>query len=103
MLGDKFDFASKNAFRDEILPKVYQLMRNEILRRLKLAQAICLITDLWCSKQNRDFIALCAIITNSSLEREILVLDMMRMVGDSHTAENIKIAIENMVIFCIII
>ena len=103
LLGDKFDFASKNAFRDEILPKVYQLMRNEILRRLKLAQAICLITDLWCSKQNRDFIALCAIITNSSLEREILVLDMMRMVGDSHTAENIKIAIEKMVIFCFII
>ena len=85
------------------MPKVYQLMRNEILRRLKLAQAICLITDLWCSKPNKDFIALYAIITNSSFEREILVLDMMRMVGDSHTAENIKIAIEKMVIFCFII
>ena len=64
-------------------------MRDEIERRLKLAQAICFITDLWCSKQNKDLIGLGAVITNSSFEREILIIDMMRMVGNSQTADNI--------------
>jgi hypothetical protein len=57
------------------------------------------MTDIWTNKQNRDFIALCAVVTNSDFEREILVINMMRMVGHSHNSENIKSAIEEMVYF----
>ena len=64
LLADKFKLINNNSFRTDILPKIYQLLRDEIQRRLKLAEVICLITDLWCSKQNRDFIVLGAVITN---------------------------------------
>jgi hypothetical protein len=53
--------------------------------------------DLWCNTQTTDFIGLCGVLTSHSFEREILVIDMIRMPGERHTAENIKFAIEQMV------
>jgi hypothetical protein len=56
------------------------------------------MSDIWTAKQNSDFIALRAAIIDASLNRNIMVLDMMRIPGSSHNAENIKQAIETMVI-----
>lgn len=97
LLVDKVKLPGPVSFRNTILPAVYKSLRKEIEKRLQAAETICLITDLWTNKQNDDFIALCGVITNKFFEREILVVDMIPMLGASHTAENIKAAIEKMV------
>jgi hypothetical protein len=86
-----------DSFRKTILPEVYRKMREEIEKRLNQASTICLLTDLWCNTQTSDFIGLCAVLTTPSFEREMLTVDMIRMPGKRHTAENIKVAIEQMV------
>jgi len=86
-----------HSFRTTILPQVYQKLRDEIEKRLKKASTVCLLTDLWCNTQTTDFIGLCGVLTSHSFEREILVIDMIRMPSKRHTAENIKFAIEQMV------
>jgi hypothetical protein len=79
------------------LPQVYQKLRDEIEKRLKEASTVCQLTDLWCNTQTTDFIGLCGVLTSHSFESQILVIDMIRMPGKRHTAENIKFAIEQMV------
>jgi hypothetical protein len=37
-------------------------------------------------------------VINENFTRDVFVADMLRMPGDSHTAENIKEALEKMVI-----
>ena len=86
-----------HSFRKRILPEVYKRLRQEIELRLKEASSICLLTDLWCNFQNTDFIGICATLMYPSFEKEILVIDMMKMLGKKHSAENIKSAIESMV------
>jgi hypothetical protein len=86
-----------HSFRKRILPAVYEKLRQEIELRLKESSSICLLTDLWCNFQNTDFIGLCASLMYPSFEKEILVIDMMKMLGKKHSAENIKSAIESMV------
>ncbi len=53
-------------------------------------------TDIWTNSINSDFIGLAAVLTNSTYDREIFVINMMRLSG-RHTAENVKIAIEELV------
>ena len=97
LLTDKVKLPGQKTFRNSILPRVYSMLREEIEKRLQTAEAICLITDTWTNKQNDDFIALCAVITNESFERQIVVIDMLPMEAMSHNAENIKSKIEAMV------
>lgn len=45
-----------------------------------------------------DFLALAASCSNSSFEKEIIVIGMMKMpIPGNHTAENIKICIEKII------
>jgi hypothetical protein len=86
------------SFDDSILPEIYKQLRHKFQTKLREAEDICIMSDIWTAKQNSDFIALGAAIINASLNRKIVGLDMMWMPGSSHNAENIKQAIENMVI-----
>ena len=98
LLADKVELIGPVAFRNSILPAIYLKLRNEIELRLQTAKTICLITDIWTNKQNTDFIGLGAEITTENFERELLIINMLPMKGRSHNAENIKAAIEEMVI-----
>ena len=44
-----------------------------------------------------DFIGLAVCVINNFFERKILILDITKMPGNSHNAENIKEAIEAMI------
>ena len=98
LLSDKFDLPHSYSFINTIIPEIISKLRNSIQEKLFQAETICLISDMWTNKQNSDFIGLAAVITNKSWEREIIVIDMIRMPGNDHRAENIKIAIEQMII-----
>jgi hypothetical protein len=100
LLGQVMHLPGVQSFRKTLLTEAYDILRNAIESKLNNAETICLISDIWTNENNSDFIALIAVLTDSDFEREFLIIDMMRMPGNSHTAENIKIAIETMVILC---
>ena len=83
-------------FRHTLLPSVLDKVTARIESRLKSADTICLITDIWTNRNNTDFIALGASFTDKYFDRDILVISMIPMKG-KHTAENIKICIEEMI------
>jgi hypothetical protein len=77
--------------------KYCEFKGTKIKEKLEKAEDVCLMSDIWTNMQNSDFIAIVMGLMNANFKREVLVADMMRVPGDSHTAENIKIAIETMV------
>jgi len=79
---------SYEQFLNTLLPNVMQLLFKMLENKLKNAAAITIIIDLWVNKAQTDFIAIGAAITNKSFEREIIVLNMMRMT-ERHTAEHV--------------
>ena len=100
LLSNVMHMPGVQSLRDTLIPEVYGELRNSIQSKLEEAETICLIADIWTNGSNSDFIALVAVLTNSDFEREFLIMDMMRMPGESHNAENLKVAIEKMVNFC---
>ncbi len=87
---------SQNTFRRSLLPNVIKLLRSAIESKLDDAETVCLIVDIWTNKRMIDFIALGAVVTNKSFERELFVIDIIPMSG-RHTAENVRIAVKQMV------
>ncbi len=85
------------SFDDKILPEIYEKLRTKIKEKLEKAEDVCLMSDIWTNMQNSDIIAIVMGLMNANFKREDLVADMMRVPVESHTAENIKIAIETMV------
>jgi hypothetical protein len=87
---------SEYVFRNTLLPEVMKNLRKCQENKLNNAETISLMTDLWTNRANSDFIAVAASCSNSCFDREIFIIDMVRMEG-RHTAENIKKAIEIMI------
>ena len=83
--------------RNDVIPGIVKNLRSVFSDKLRSAQAVSLIVDLWTNKINKDFIALSAVIINKEWNRELLILDMRRMDGMGHNAENIQRAVEIMV------
>ena len=54
------------------------------------------MTDIWSSKQRKDFLAIGATITNECFDREILILDIRRL-EDRHTHEYIQDCLESII------
>ena len=87
---------SYNTFRCQVLPNVYNKLRDLLEKKLQTAASVCLITDIWTNNSMSDYIALIAFTMSANFDRQMMVLDMMRMPG-AHNAENIKHAIESMI------
>jgi hypothetical protein len=64
---------------------------------LQKAACMTLISDIWTTKRMYDFMGIAACIMSPSFERKIIVLDINKMPGEGHNAENIKECIESMV------
>jgi hypothetical protein len=92
----KINIPSLNAFNDSILPKVYSELQEAIALKLRLANTICLILDIWSSSQMIDFIGVAVNMTDKNFNRECCVIGLDRMEG-SHNAENIKLAVEKII------
>ena len=69
-------------FRHTLLPSVLDKVTARIESRLKSADTICLITDIWTNRNNTDFIALGASFTDKYFDRDILVISMIPMKGN---------------------
>ena len=73
-----------------------ELLYEAINEKLVDAVSVCLVSDIWTNKQMLDFLVLSANIINNNFEKKAIVIGMMLMPGN-HCAENIKIAIEELV------
>jgi hypothetical protein len=96
-------FASSNiklpcakTFSTVILKSIFEKLNVLIDLKLNQAESICLISDIWTSKQMNDFMGLAVNLINSQFEKSTLVIGMCMMPG-AHNAENIKLAIETIV------
>ena len=87
---------SIKTFRNLILPRIYDLMIKAIVKKLENAKTVALITDIWTNKICADFLALAVLILNQNSKQELMVLGMEPMAGH-HTAESIKVVIEDIV------
>jgi hypothetical protein len=85
-----------HTFRHKTLPEVMVILQSKIETKLMDAETICLITDIWTTRQMVDFIAVAVNITNEDFEKETFVIGMKVFVG-RHTAERIKHKIEEIV------
>ena len=81
-------------FRNAFLPRVKQLLKTEITKKLKDSVGIRLIPDIW--EHNRDhYLGLGASLINLAYEKELVILGIEPMQGNS--AELIKAGIEQIV------
>ena len=64
--------------------------------KLNKAKVVFFISDIWTNRIMADFFALGSLIVNQNLKPELLVIGMRSMNGD-HTAENLKVVIEEIV------
>ena len=69
---------------------------DEINKIFEQAYSVCLISDIWTNKQMLDFMGIAANIITNQFEKQTIVIGLELMPG-SHNAENIKLAIENIV------
>ena len=95
----KMELTSVRTFRYDRLPRAYELMKDFIYKKLDEDLTISFITDefyFWTNRIIADFLALAAILVNKFFQHEFLVIGMRSMSG-SHTAENIKIVLEEII------
>ena len=93
---EELKIPSAATFRTNIVPEVMRLLTQEIEKKLENAVAITLIVDMWTTRMMTDFIALGASLMYDNFKQEIIIIGMKRM-KQAHTAEYIKICIEEMV------
>lgn len=86
----------KYKFENTILPEINEYVINKVEEKMQSASFINLITDIWSNKSMENFIALCAQLINSNFEKLLIVVAIHKM-DCSHSAENIKIIIEQLV------
>ena len=80
-------------FRYTIIPESLEKLNNIIKKKLANAVAIWLLADAWTSKSRKDFLAIGAAMTDENFNREILIIDVVRLEA-SHTTDYIQAIIE---------
>ncbi len=95
ILDKEIQLPSYHIFRNRLLPEIMGKLHVQFTKKLNIASSITLITDIWTSRTNADFIALGAVIAKGDMSKELLVLGLERMKG-SHCSENIQKSIEAM-------
>jgi hypothetical protein len=96
LLKPKISLPGPFSFRNTILPSVMDKLKTAIEFKLRNASSVCLITDLWTNTIKSDFVGLAAVLTDNSLNHELLVIGMMKTPGN-HNSETIKLSVETMV------
>ena len=93
---EKLKIPDPRTFRTKLIPEAMNLLSKEIEKKLDKAESITLIVDMWTTRMMTDYIALGASIIFDNFQQELLIIGMMRM-KQPHTAEYIKICVEEMV------
>ena len=83
-------------FSDTLLPKIMNNLEEVIALKLQEAHCVCIISDIWTTKNMHDFLAISANIMSKNFKRETVVIGMVKMPGN-HNAEHIKEAIEQII------
>ncbi len=92
----KIKIPCSKTFSEVILKSVMDKLAVVINKKLEDSCSICLISDIWTSKQMLDFMGLAANLIDRNFEKSTIVIGMCLMPG-KHNAENIKLAIENII------
>ena len=80
-------------FRYNTLKKVFEKLHDIFEKKIMDCKMVALIVDIWKSITMADYVAVAALIVNSKLEREVVVLGMEKPEG-SHIAADVQKAIK---------
>ena len=86
MLKKVMSVPSFRMFRYNTLKKVFEKLHDIIEKKLMDCK---MVADIWTSMTMAGYVAVVALIVNSKLEREVVVLGMEKPEG-SHTAANLQ-------------
>ena len=92
----KFEIPCDRKFSDTLLPKIMNNLEEVIALKLQEAHCVCIISDIWTTKNMHDCLAISANIMSKIFKRETVVIGMVRMPGNLN-AEHIKEAIEQII------
>lgn len=71
-----FKAMGKKTFKYKFLPKLVEKVKKKIDEKLKTAESITLISDIWSNPQMKNFLGLCACFMKRNFKTETLVLGM---------------------------
>jgi hypothetical protein len=71
-----FRSMGKKTFKYKFLPKLVEKVKQKIDEKLKAAESITLISDIWSNPQMKNFLGLCACFMKRNFNTETLVLGM---------------------------
>jgi hypothetical protein len=87
---------SSTRMRNDILPFVMDKLISEMNKKLNRGVSVSLICDIWSNKMNTAFLGVAASVLYADFSRESIILGIRQVLG-SHTVENVKITLENLV------
>jgi hypothetical protein len=87
---------SATRMRNDILPFVMDKLISEMNKKLNRGVSVSLICDIWSNKMNTAFLGVAASVLYADFSRESIILGIRQVLG-SHTVENVKITLENLV------
>jgi hypothetical protein len=67
----KSNINSYSTFKNNFLPSILNLLKDEIEYNLQSASTICLIVDIWTDNRGVDFISLSASLMNIHYEKSL--------------------------------
>jgi hypothetical protein len=87
LLNPKLKITGYFYFRNKVLPEILKLLKTELAERLKIADSITLIPDIWDYKREH-FLGLAAALINRTFERQYIVLGIESI--DGYSSESIN-------------
>ena len=87
-INPRFKLPTKNYFRDNLLPQVFEEVKAQI--KIELGESIerhAITTDGWASQDTVDYVTTTVHFVNSNYELKSFVLQTLPL-GTQHTAEN---------------
>ena len=85
LLAPKIENLGKYTFRNKYLPLAMEHLHKALTVKFKHARTVALISDLWSTDDNRDFLGLGAVVTNALFEKSFFTAGMIRMEGKINT------------------
>lgn len=91
-----YTMPSLDTLNDKLIPSLYRNAKDIVIENVSKAPYVSLTTDVWTTSTGRHFIGITCLIINDSFQLESYALTC-READDSHTAENVKTLLEEVI------
>ncbi|XP_048730602.2 E3 SUMO-protein ligase ZBED1-like [Ostrea edulis] len=87
-LNPRYQVPSRKQFSEAIIPKMYNAVKENVLKTLSSATQVAITSDGWTSRSTESYVTVTATFVDANWEMQNYVLQT-RPMPESHTAENV--------------